>query len=130
MRTLGELTPLMQSHKKSSSLDFLRNNTFKFTRSIHRFSVFFFVFFFHYQGKTPYNFDRSVKNWQKAIITKHGNRNSKILCTDILAHEIIRIIVIGVQDQTGWRGVVRRKKDISPVFPQFTFISQKHEVLI
>ena len=37
---------------------------------------------------------------------------------------------MGVQDQTGWRGVVRRKKDISPVFTQFTFTSQKHEVLI
>ena len=46
MRTLGKHTPLLQSHKKSSSFEFLRNNTFKFTRSIHGFSVFVFSFFF------------------------------------------------------------------------------------
>ena len=36
---------ITQSHKKSSSVEFLRNNTFKFTRSIHGFSVFVFSFF-------------------------------------------------------------------------------------
>ena len=75
----------MQTHKKSSFLEFLRNNTFKFTRSIHRFSVFFlFLFFliylfFHYQGKTPYKIDRSVKKRQKAIITKHGKKYKNLM---------------------------------------------------
>ena len=41
LRTLSEHTPIMQSHKKPSSLEFVRNNTFKFSRSIPRFSVFF-----------------------------------------------------------------------------------------
>ena len=36
------------------------------------------------------------KKRQKAIIAKHGNKNIKIFCTDIPAHEIIRIMVIGV----------------------------------
>ena len=35
LRTLGEDTPIMRSHKKPSSPDFLRNNAFKFTRSIY-----------------------------------------------------------------------------------------------
>ena len=65
MRTLDKQTPLLQSHKKSSSFEFLRNNTFKFTRSIHGFSVFgfffsFFLFFFNYQGKTPHKIYRSA----------------------------------------------------------------------
>ena len=38
----------MQSHKKPSYLEFLRNNTLKF--SIHIFSI-FFVFFFILRGK-------------------------------------------------------------------------------
>ena len=92
--------------------------------------LFFFSFIFYYQGKTPHKIDRSVKNWQKAIITKHGNKNIKILCTDIPAHEIIRITVIGVEDQTGWRNLIRQKKTLAPAFTQFTFIFQKHEVLI
>ena len=32
------ITPLVQSHKKSSSFEFVRNNTFKFT-------IFFFLYF-------------------------------------------------------------------------------------
>ena len=61
------------------------------------FSLFFLIYLFlHYQGKTPYKIDRSVKKRQKAIIAKHGNKNIKIFCTDIPAHEIIRIMVIGV----------------------------------
>ena len=134
MRTLGKHTPLLQSHKKSSSVEFLSNNTFKFTRSIHGFSVFFSFFFsffnYYYQGKTPHKIDWRVKNWQKAIITKHRNKNIKILCTDIPAHKIIRIMVIGVLDLTGWCNLIRQKKDIIPAFTQFTFIFQKHEVLI
>ena len=122
MRTLGEHTPLLQLHKKSSSVEFLSSNTFKFTRSIHGFSVFFsflfpfFLSFFlncYYQGKTPHKIDRSVKNWQKAMITKHGNKNIKILCTDIPSHEIIRIMVMGVLDLTGWRNLIRQKKTLA-----------------
>ena len=78
----------------------------------------FFLFFFlnflnyFYWGKTPHNIDRSIKNWQKAIITKHGNKNIKILCTDIPANEIIRIMVIGVLDLTGWRNLIHQKKTL------------------
>ena len=43
----------MQSHKKPSSLEFLRNNTLNFSRSIHIFSIFLFCFvlFFILRGK-------------------------------------------------------------------------------
>ena len=53
-------------------------------------------FLFHYQGETPYKIDRSVNNWQKAILAKHGEKNRSGLCTDIPAHAIIQIRVIGV----------------------------------
>ena len=59
-------------------------------------SAFFCLFFLLLSGETPHKIDRSVKNLQKAIITKHGNKNIKILCTEIRAHEIMRITVIGV----------------------------------
>ena len=36
----------------------------------------------------------------------------KILCTDIPTHEIIRIMVIGVKDQTGWCNLIRQKKTL------------------
>ena len=47
------------------------------------------------------------------MITKHGNKNIKILCTDIPAHEIIRIMVMGVLDLTGWRNLIRQKKTLA-----------------
>ena len=50
--TLGENTSIMQSHRKSSLLEFLRSNTFKFTRSIPK-----FLFFFSFSGNTPYKID-------------------------------------------------------------------------
>ena len=44
------------------------------------------LLFFHYQGKTPYKIDRSVENWQKAIITKHGNNKRFYVSTFPLAN--------------------------------------------
>ena len=55
----------MQSHKKPSSLEFLRNNTLKF--SIHIFSIFLFyfvLFFFSFSGEKSRltAFNESVDN--------------------------------------------------------------------
>ena len=47
------------------------------------------------------------------MITKHGNKNIKILCTDIPTHGIIRIMVMGVLDLTGWRNLIRQKKTLA-----------------
>ena len=43
LRPLSGHTPTMQSHKKPSTLEFLRNNTLKFL--IHIFSIFCFILF-------------------------------------------------------------------------------------
>ena len=60
LRTLSENTSIMQSHRKPSLLEFLRSNTFKFTRSIPKFL--FIFYFFSFSGNTPYKIDGSVDN--------------------------------------------------------------------
>ena len=71
LRTLGEHIPIMQSHKKPSSLEFLRTPNFQ-DRSINstflRLCVCFvlFGFFVSLSGETPYKFNWSVNNWQKS----------------------------------------------------------------
>ena len=52
LRTLSEHTLIMQSHKKPGSLEFLRNNTLKFSMDI--FSIIFVLFcfvFFSFSGE-------------------------------------------------------------------------------
>ena len=75
LRTLGEHIPIMQSHKKPSSLEFLN---FKFLRSIHRFDVSSFVclfcFFVSLSGETPSLIEASIIDETK-FSQKYGNKN-------------------------------------------------------
>ena len=78
LRKLGEHIPIMQSHKKPSSLEFLN---FKFLRSIYRLDVssfvcwfcfvLFFVFvLFHSQGKLLTSLIEASITDEKKILTK------------------------------------------------------------
>ena len=72
LRTLGEHIPIMQSHKKPSSLEFLRTPNFQ-DRSIN--STFLrlcvcFVFLFHSQGKLLTSLIEASIIDEKKILTK------------------------------------------------------------
>ena len=101
----------MQSHKKPSSLEFLRNNTLKFSRSIDHFqdrfsiSFFFFFFFFTIRGKPLTRLTEASIIDEKKILIKYGSR-----CEGPVT--------------------LSAEKDVYPALAQFAFIFQKHEFLI
>ena len=97
----------MQSHKEPSSLGFLRNNTLKFPRSIHRFSIWFF--FSTLKGKPLTRLTEASIIDEKKILIKYGNRCEG---PDRLSHNLIR------------------RKDVNLALAQFAFIFQKYEFLI
>ena len=82
LRTLGDHIPIMQSHKKPSSIEFLN---FKFLKSIHGFDVssfvclfclFCFVFvLFHSQGKLLTSLIEASIIDERKFLQKYGNKN-------------------------------------------------------
>ena len=69
----SEHAQIMRSHKEPSSLGFLRNNTLKFPRSIHRFSIWLF-FFSTLSGKPLTRLTEASIIDEKKILIKYSNR--------------------------------------------------------